>query len=96
MAERPSRQDCNDNWRMVHHLAWEEANGRPVPPSTMIVFADHDKRNFDPANLVAVPRSLWAIVSRMSMEYSDRETLEACVARAKVHAAISAEKKELG
>lgn len=46
--------------------------------------------------LVAVPRSLWAIVSRMAMKYSDRETLEACVARAKVHAAISAKKKELG
>lgn len=86
VAERPSRQDCNDNWRMVHHIVWEQANGRPVPPHTMIVFADHDKRNFDPDNLVAVPRRLWCRILQMGMSYADRETLEACMARAELHA----------
>ena len=94
VAERPSRQDCNDNWRLRHHLAWEEANG-PVPPSTMIVFADHDKRNFDPNNLVAVPRDLWVRISQMRMEYHDRESLEACMMRARLHRAMGRKRRDV-
>lgn len=81
----------NDIFRPKHHVVWEQANGRPVPPSTMIVFADRDKRNFDPANLVAVPRSLWAVISHKGMAYHDRESLEACMAIASLdRAAYSA------
>lgn len=75
----------NDNFRPKHHVVWEEANGTPVPPHTMIVFADRDKRNFDPDNLVAVPRSLWSIISRQGWAYRDRESLDACVALAKLN-----------
>ncbi|HAM15900.1 MAG TPA: hypothetical protein DCP91_08600 [Eggerthellaceae bacterium] len=95
VAERPSRPDCNDNWRLVHHLVWEQANGRPVPPSTMIVFADRDKSNFDPANLVAVPRALWVRITQLRMEYGDRESLEACMARAALHAKMGEMKRRL-
>ena len=80
----------NDNFRLLHHVVWEEANGQPVPPSTMVVFADHDKRNFDPGNLVAVPRSLWSIISRESWTYCDRESLEACMNLAKLGRAVYA------
>lgn len=65
----------NSNYRMKHHVVWEEHNG-PIPPSTMIVFADHDKRNFDPDNLVAVPRKLWAVISKGSIPFWDKESLE--------------------
>ena len=74
----------NDNFRLKHHVVWEEANGTPVPPHTMIVFADRDKRNFDPDNLVAVPRSLWSVISRQGWAYRDRESLDACVALAQL------------
>lgn len=84
VADRPSSPDCNDNFRMKHHLIWEEANGQPVPPSTMIVFADRDKRNFDPQNLVAVPRGLWATISKRGIPYYDRESLEAAMALARL------------
>ena len=77
-----SRPNCN--FRPKHHIVWEQANGYPVPPHTMIVFADHDKQNFDPPNLVAVPRSLWSVISRQGWAYRDRESLEACVALAKL------------
>lgn len=89
----PQRQrpGCyNENFRFVHHVVWEEANGEPVPPHTMIVFADHDKRNFDPGNLVAVPRSLWSIISREHWSYRDRESLEACMNLAKLGRAVYA------
>lgn len=67
----------NCNYRMKHHVAWEEANGRPVPPGAQIVFADGDKRNFAPANLVAVPRELWAVIARKGIPFWDAESLGA-------------------
>ena len=79
----------NDNFRPKHHVAWERANGVPVPPSTMIVFADHDKRNFDPANLVAVPRSIWAVISRKGLPYRDAASLKECMALAELYCGIA-------
>lgn len=46
----------NQQWRRKHHLAWEEANGRPVPTGWRVVFKDGDKRNFDSANLELASR----------------------------------------
>lgn len=82
--------EANENFRMKHQVVWEEANGLPVPPSTMIVFADHDKRNFDPGNLVAVPRSVWAVICHSKTPYHDRETLEAAMALAELQSSINA------
>ena len=72
---------------------WEEAHGRPAPPRSMIVFADGDKSNFDPDNLVAVPRPLWAAISRCRIPYGDRETLEAAMDVARAKSAIQAARK---
>lgn len=74
----------NDNFRLLHHVVWERANGRPVPPHTMIVFADRDKRNFDPGNLVAVPRDLWTFISLRSIKYYDAESLRTAMAVARL------------
>jgi len=93
VAERPSRQDCNDNWRLKHNVVWEEANGTPVPPHTMVVFADHDNRNMDPGNLVLVPRPLWATMNRMRLPYYDRESLEAAMNVARLAQAKSTAQK---
>lgn len=84
VAERPSSPDRNDNFRLRHRLVWEEANGRPVPPSSMIVFADRDKRNFDPGNLVCVPRAEWATICKLGLAYHDRESLEAAMLTARL------------
>lgn len=90
VAGRPSRQDCNDNFRQKHWMAWEEAHGEPVPPGTNIVFANGDKSDFRPENLVAVPREAWATIVRNAMPYHDAESLEACVALAKLKGRIHA------
>ena len=68
----------NDNFRLKHHVVYEQAYG-PIPDGCNVIFADHDKRNFDPGNLVAVPRTLWSVISRAGMSYCDRESLEACM-----------------
>lgn len=93
VAERPTRHNRNDNWRMKHHIEWEKANGKPVPKSTMIIFADHDKSNFDPNNLVAIPRSLWVRISQIRVPYWDRESLETAVIRARLATARFAAEK---
>lgn len=77
----------NENYRMKHHIVWEQANGRPVPEGHMVVFADRDKRNFDPGNLVAVPRSIWATISHQKLPYFDAESLRTCMAIAELQQA---------
>lgn len=93
IAERPTRQDCNDNFRPKHHLAWEQANGKPIPDGFMIVFANHDKQDFSPENLVAVPKSTWAIIVRRQLQYHDAESLMACVMLAKLRNELGSAKK---
>lgn len=85
----------NDNFRLKHHVVWEEANGRPVPPHTMIVFADRDKRNLDPSNLVAVPRSLWAVISQKHLAYCDAESLRTAMNVARLDRARYGAKKRM-
>ena len=75
---------ANDQWIIKHRLVWEEANGRPVPKSSIIVFADRNKRNFDPDNLVCVPRSVWSIICHEDIAYCNRETLELAIEIAKL------------
>ncbi len=86
-VKRGLQEKANDNYRPKHHLVWERANGMPVPPGTMIVFADRDRRNFDPGNLVAVPRSEWAVIAHEGMPYFDAESLAACRAVARLKSA---------
>jgi hypothetical protein len=85
--------EANDNFRRKHHVVWEEANGTPVPKHTTIVFADRDKRNFDPRNLVAVPRTLWVRINQLNIPYWDRESLELAMVRARLASMRSAAEK---
>ena len=74
------REKRNDQWRMKHHIVWEEANGEPVPKGCNIVFADGDRRNFKPENLVCVSRADWAQIQRKGLQYSDADTLRNAIA----------------
>ena len=91
--KEPGKFHCN--YRFKHHLVWEEANGVPVPPGHKIVFADHDKRNFDPNNLVAVPNPVWKIIGLCKIPYQDRESLETAMLMAKLAATRRKAMKEL-
>lgn len=82
-------RSAHDNWRQKHVVAYEAAHGE-VPPGCNVVFADHDKGNFDPSNLVAVPRGLWATISHKGLEYHDAESLRACMALASLDKAVHA------
>lgn len=85
----PGQFNCN--YRMKHHIVYEQTHG-PIPDGCNVVFANNDKSDFRPENLVAVPRSLWAVIVRRHMEYHDAESLQACMAIAKLKSSINAAK----
>lgn len=75
----------NENYRLKHHLVYEQAYGS-IPRGCNIVFADRDKTNFDPENLVAVPRRLWTIIQRR-LDYWDAESLRTAMLVAELDSA---------
>lgn len=78
VAERKSHPRCNDNWRKKHYVAYELHNGE-IPEGHIVVFADKNKRNFDPENLVAVPNGAMRMIWRRRIPYCDAESLEVAV-----------------
>lgn len=81
VREWPDRPCSKDNWRFLHHVIWEEHNNRPLPDGWTVLFADRDKANFDPENLVAVPRRYIGQLNNPHLpSYTDRDTLLACIA----------------
>ena len=81
--------EANDNYRLKHRLVWEEANGRKLRPGEMVVFADGDKRNLDPDNLVAMTTAEHAVIIRAGIAYADRETCETAIRIARVKMAAA-------
>lgn len=86
VSEEATRPQSKDNWKLKHVHIWEQANG-PLPKGWVVLFADRDTRNFDPGNLVAVPRTYIAQLN--SHEWHDRETLEAAINCVRLKLAIT-------
>lgn len=86
VREKAEVPGSKDNWEFKHRLVWKQVHGTDVPEDCDIMFADGDIRNFDPANLVAVPHRLQAQLK--SFSYWDAESLEAAVAMCMLHTAI--------
>ena len=85
----PDVPQTKDNWKFKHHLVWEQANGRPVPDDCVVLFADKDRRNFDPGNLVAIPRKYVGQLNNDHLpDYHDRDTLLACIALCDLRGAV--------
>ena len=81
----PTVPQTKDNWKLKHVAIWEEANGQELPKGMTVLFADKDKRNFDPGNLVAIPRKYIGCLNNPELpSYHDRETLEACITLCKL------------
>lgn len=80
VKEWPDKPCSKDNWRFKHHVEYEKAYG-PIPEGHVVLFADKDRRNFDPANLVAVPRKYICQLNNPELPgYHDRDSLLACIA----------------
>lgn len=79
VMDRPTDGHHN-NWRPKHLIVWEREHGRKVPDGHAVVFADMDRSNFDPENLVAIKRSDLVQINRMGLAYHDPESLRVCLA----------------
>lgn len=81
------RKKLNDQWMAYSHFVWEQANGREWPEGHRAIFADKDRTNYDPANIVPVPNELYPMVQGViagSVPWHDRETLEVAITSARV------------
>ena len=88
VREDPIVPMSKDNWEMKHVWVYKQTHGE-VPEGCKIYFADKDRRNFDPDNLVAVPNNLVGILNNPSSpRWYDRKSLLACIALAKLKADI--------
>lgn len=70
------------DWRQVHRLKWEEANGRRVPRGHVVVFRDGDKKNLALENLELVSRV--ELMARNSIHNLPEDLRRVIRARAKL------------
>lgn len=80
-------KNTSARWISKGRFEWMRANGRDFPEGHRVVYADHDRFNCDPDNLVAVPEELFPLMNganSRSLPYHDRETLEIAILSARV------------
>lgn len=88
VAMRPSGRKAHDNWVSKQRLVWERTHGQHVPDGCMVVFADGDKRNFDPDNLVLETKVQHCMITTHRIDYADAETHATACAIADLSLAI--------
>mgnify|MGYP004564773723 CR=1 FL=1 len=88
VAERPT-PGTSDNYRLKHVVVWEREHGRPLPPCHKVVFANRDRSDLSPGNLVLVSEAELLLINRYHVPYHDRESLEAAVAWARLRSGIA-------
>lgn len=88
VAEEPSAPGARDNWRPKHDVAWEREHGMSLPEGMAVVFADRDRSNFDPSNLVAVPKKMMAQLNVHRADWFDAESLRACMALCRIDSKV--------
>lgn len=87
IAPSPAVPGSKDNWRLKHVVVWEKASGKRLPKGWVVMFADGDRRNFDPNNLVAVPRELVGVLNS-GPKWHDGDSLRAAVELARLKRGI--------
>lgn len=79
------------NWKQLHLLLWEEANG-PVPEGYRVTFKDGNKQNCTLENLTLVSMAENAVMNRCGLRFENPEHTETGILIAKVK--IAASKRE--
>lgn len=98
VAPEPTVPMSKDNWRYKHIIAYEEAYG-PVPEGHAVYAVDGDRRNCDPANLVAIDKRVAGVIANMrgqGLEWSTRGELLAVAAVAALKVAEGEAKDRMG
>lgn len=80
------------NWRQLHLLIWEEANG-PVPDGYRVIFKDGNRQNCALENLMLVSLAENAVMNRCNLRFDLPEHTETGLLIAKVRLAAQRKKK---
>lgn len=75
-----------DNWMLKHVWVYEQTHGK-VPEGHVVYFADGDRTNYDPDNLVAVPRKLVGVMNSLGIHWHDADSLKSVIALAEIRCA---------
>ena len=62
----------NKNWKPKQQIVYEQHYG-PIPPKHKVIFADGDRFNFNPDNLILVSNSEELIMNKRKLRYKDKE-----------------------
>lgn len=77
IMDRPTDGHHN-NWKPKHLIVWEREHGCKVPDGHAVIFADNDRTNFDPGNLIAITRADLVSINRMGLVHCDADTVRLC------------------
>lgn len=66
------------DWRPVHVTEWEKVNGA-LPAGKVVIFADGNRRNFEPSNLLALSRA--ELMKRNTVQRYGKEIAQLCQLR---------------
>jgi len=70
-------------WVYLHRVIYEGING-PIPKSHRVIFADGDKTNLSPSNLLCVSNSQLVIMNKYGLRYDNAELTKLGALSAKV------------
>ncbi|MDR1374691.1 MAG: HNH endonuclease [Treponema sp.] len=84
-----------NRWKSKHTLIWEAANG-PVPRGHVIIFADKNKLNFSPDNLLLVSKNELMVMNRCGLFFGHGKLAETGRLIADVKLLIAKRKREAG
>jgi hypothetical protein len=62
----------NGNWKLKHHIIWEEANGL-IPDDKIIIFLDGNTSNMDLENMRMITRQVSVRMAQQKLYSDDRE-----------------------
>lgn len=65
-----NRHGHDKNYRLKHEVIWEKLHG-PIPPKHIVIFADGDRTNFDPDNLICVPNAVKTMMNAKGWQFED-------------------------
>ena len=81
------------NWKGKHILIWEATNG-PVPKGHVVIFADKNRCNFDPGNLLLVSRKQLVRMNQRNLIKNDSELTKVGVIIADIYNKIGEKKRK--
>ena len=80
-------------WELKHRFLWKQANGE-IPKSSVIIFADGDKTNFDLSNLICISKNELRQLNCYKLKKDDAELTKVGIGIVKLKAKLYEIKKE--